>query len=396
MSGYNLIAAAQKASSNAKKSEEAPKDLLLMSKDKLVMRINLSTGKFEVANESLLPYSLRNKFRQVLSYEQIKSKYEDTQRQIAIDKNKEVLTSWLANRVLSLSRKNAKWIYNLLKFEQLSSNYEKAKVALVCRAVSLLDCYWVKMDGDSATWDSVNLRTNHLNEVIAQVALHGSSLSLQGSLTTPELTTHGAYAKAWRRHDDGSLWLYKKGNDGNTESRIEVMVSNLLDKTNAVHCHYEAGEDNGHYVCMCPCMTTEDIGILDGGQFYSYCISHNLNPDKEMINIDANGIYTMWVVDYLIANRDRHGQNWGFFYDLNTMEVLGTHPLYDHNNAFDIEWINNPNADYQFCDMTIREAAHYAIKRCDFKIIEPITREDFITDRQYNCFMSRAKELGLL
>jgi len=69
----------------------------------------------------------------------------------------------------------------------------------MCRAVSLLDNYWLKMEGDAATWAETNLRHNKLNEVIAQVALHGKSLTLQGSMQTPELTTNGAYAKAWRR-----------------------------------------------------------------------------------------------------------------------------------------------------------------------------------------------------
>ena len=104
----------------------------------------------------------------------------------------------------------------------------------------------------------------------------------------------------------------------------------------------------------------------------------------------------MCIVDYLIANRDRHGGNWGLYYNPDTMELVSTHPLYDHNNAFDIEWINNPDADYQFNDMTIRQAANYAVKKCDIKITEEIQRSDFLTDRQYKCFMERAKELHLI
>lgn len=38
----------------------------------------------------------------------------------------------------------------------------------------------------------------------------------------------------------------------------------------------------------------------------------------------------MWIVDFLISNRDRHGQNWGFYYDTETMEILGCRPLFDH------------------------------------------------------------------
>lgn len=239
------------------------------------------------------------------------------------------------------------------------------------------------------------MRHNPLNEELTQLALHGKSVNLQGSLCSPELTTNGAYAKAWRRHDDGNLWLYKLGANGNTESRIEVMCSNLLDKMNVRHCHYEAGEDDGKYVCMCPSMTDDNISILPGMDFYTYCNVNGLNFEKELLRIDADSIYKMWIVDYLISNRDRHGQNWGLYYKPKTMEIVDCHPLFDHNNAFDNEWMLDRDKEYQFGSMTIREAAHRAMSRVDFHFIADITREDFITQRQHKEFMSRAKELGI-
>lgn len=371
------------------------KDMLIMFEDTHVMRVNFNEGVYDVLCEALLPFPIKNRLKRVPAFEDIKSRYDMVQASIAMDKNKDAVTSWLANRVLSLSRANAKWIYNLLKFEQINSQEQKAKIAITCRGVSLLDNYWLKLEDDSASWSQVNLRHNQLNEVIAQVALHGKSLTLQGSLTTPELTTNGAYAKAWRRHEDGSLWLYKLGANGNTESRIEVMCSNLLDKMTVKHCHYEAGEDDGKYVCMCPCMSDDNISILSGMDFISYCNASGLDPDKEMMRIDSDSIYKMWIVDYLLCNRDRHGQNWGFYYDPRTMEILRCHPLFDHNNAFDIEYMRDREAHYQFGDMTTREAAKRAMQHVDFYFTEPITRDDFITKRQFDEFMWRAKDLGI-
>lgn len=371
------------------------KNMLIMCENNPVMSVNLEEGVYDVLREDLLPFTLKGKLRRVPDFSEIKSKYDDTQRRLIDRRNSAAIISWLANRTLSLSRRNAKWIYNLLKIEQLNNEYQKARVSIVCRSVSVLDNYWVKLDGDTATWDSINVRHNPLNETIAQVALHGKSVTLQGSLTTPELTTNGAYAKAWRRHNDGRLWLYKLGANGNTESRIEVMCSGLLDKMNVRHCHYEAGEDDGEYVCMCPSMTDDNISILPGMDFYTYCNVNNIDYDKKMMEIDADSIYKMWIVDYLLCNRDRHGQNWGFYYKPHSMEIVGCHPLFDHNNAFDKEWMQDRDAAYQFGDMTIREAAHKAMQNVDFHFIEEITREDFITERQYNEFMYRAKELGI-
>lgn len=85
----------------------------------------------------------------------------------------------------------------------------------------------------------------------------------------------------------------------------------------------------------------------------------------------------------------------GLYYKPKTMEIVGCHPLFDHNNAFDSDWMKDRDSKYQFGNMTIREAAHRAMSRVDFHFIADITKEDFITERQYKEFMFRAKELGI-
>ncbi len=369
---------------------------VIMMKDIEVMKVDFDALKYEVINEKYLPYPVRGKLREMRSADSIQTSYDLTQSVIAARKNEEAIVSWLAGRVLLLSRANAKWIYNLFGFEQISTDEQRVRIAVTCRAVSVLDPYWLRFEEDgNLPWKEVDVRQNPLNEIVAQVALHGKNLTLQGSMITPELTTNGTYAKAWRRHPDGRLWLYKLGEKGNTESRIEVMCSKLLDKMNVEHVLYEAGEDEGKYVCMCPCMTTETEAILTGMEFTSFCNVNGLDPDTEMLRIDRESIYRMWIVDFLISNRDRHGQNWGFFYDTETMEILKCHPLFDHNNAFDIEYMRDMDAPYQFGKMTIRQAAVKAMKEVDFHFTQPIGREDFITERQYLSFKKRAACLGL-
>lgn len=375
--------------------EAKPKDMLLMCGDTTVMKINFNVATYEVLCEKLLPWSLKGRLRRVPDFSEIKTRYDDTQRQIAVDNNRNAITSWLANRTLSLSRKNAKWLYNMLRLEQLSNDIEKAKVAILCRAVSLLDNYWIKLEGDAAEWKDVNLRHNHLNKIIAQVALHGSSLTMQGSLCTPELTTNGVYAKAWRRYDDGSLWLHKAGSKDATEARIEVMCSQLLDKMNVSHCHYKLTEDGDLVVCACPVMTDDNVSIVDFMNMYSYCCVNDIDFDRYVLELDADSIYKMIIVDYLIANRDRHNQNGGFYYKPDTMEIIGCHPLFDHNNAFDLEYMQDREADYQFTGKSIRESAKYAMKHVDFHFEFPVVRSDFITERQYREFTWRVEDLGV-
>lgn len=374
-------------------------NMQLMMKDKIVMNINIDEGLYEIVDENLLPFTMQNKIDKPLPKKDNYTRYEMTQQRIIDIHNSAALISFLAHRILPITRENAKKIYNLFGFSQLQDEISKSKIALVCRALSLQDNYWVKLENDNTMWKNVCLRNVSLSEAVAQVSLHGSSFTLTNkkdeALRTPELTGQGAYAKAWVREPDG-LYLYKRGANGTMESKIEVMVSNLLDNCNVNHLKYEAGESNGEYICKCKCMTDDTISILSGEDFYTWCTVQGLDSHKEALKIDPESIYKMWIVDYLIANNDRHGLNWGFFYNCDTMEILGCHPLYDHNNSFDIALMQDENKGYLYDDsMTMKEAAMKAMKEVDFHFYRAPVREDFLTDRQYKTYMKRAEELGM-
>lgn len=384
-------------------------NILLMMKDKVVMKFNFDTLLFDVVNESLLPFTLQGRIKDIPDIESVITRYDITQLTITVSRNKDAITSFLSQRVLPTTRSNAKKIYNLFEFSQSQDELSKAKIALVCRALSLQDNYWLKSEESTVTWDDVCLRKVSLSEAIAQVSLHGSSISLtgkdRGAMRTPELTGQGAYAKAWYRESDG-LYLYKLGSSissdngephlGSWESKIEVMVSNLLDNCNVEHLKYQKQTSNGVYVCKCKCMTDDTVSILSGDDFYSWCNIRGLDSHKEALKIDADSIYKMWIVDYLISNGDRHGLNWGFFYNCGTMNILKCHPLYDHNNSFDTTIMNDENVPYLYdSSMTMKQAAEIAMKHVDFHFYREFTRNDFLTTRQYNSFMKREKELGI-
>ena len=143
-------------------------------------------------------------------------------------------------------------------------------------------------------------------------------------------------------------------------------------------------------------MTTDDISILPGMDFYTYCLVNGKDPLTETLKIDAESIYKMWIVDYLISNPDRHGMNWGFFYKSDTMDILGCHPLYDHNNAFDKAVMLDDNPPYVFTDKySMKRAAEVAMSKVDFHFYRDFTRDDFLTERQYESFMRRSKHLGI-
>lgn len=213
------------------------KSLVLMMKDIPVISFNFSTAEYTRYSELYLPWVLKGRLKDVPDFSSVRTQYEDTQRQIIINNNYNAILGWLASRVLPVTRENAKCIYNMLGVEQLQTPENKAKFAVMCRALSLQDNYWLKLEGEALNWQDVDLHTRHLNEVLTHVALHGKALTFTGSVDSPEISTQGAYAKAWFREGD-KLWLYKAGDKGSWESKIEIMVSNLLDKCNVDHVKY--------------------------------------------------------------------------------------------------------------------------------------------------------------
>lgn len=358
--------------------------MYLMLKDTPVLQFDLDKGLFHVMNRELLPLRLRYIPESDNSFPTYRKGYD-------------LLISFLSGRVLNLDRENAKKILNALKLTQSQSPLDRAKIAISVRAVSVIDCFWLKEENEKLSWNDVNVRKVSLSEAVAHIALHGSSLTIEGIPHTPELTGLGAYAKAWIREND-TLLLYKKGFRGDTESKIEVMVSRLLDKLGISHVPYELTKHENDIVCSCPCIANDELSIASFEDFEFYCNQVGKNAELEIKKMDSKHFYEMLVVDYLISNADRHGQNWGVYVDNDTGKVIGLHPLFDHNNSFDKERMKDPEGGpciSMKANKTQREAALYAIQRCNIKVSDAITRKDFLTEEQYLVFKNRAKELNI-
>lgn len=370
--------------------------LWLMMKDVPVMWFNLGTFQFEVINEKLLPYQLKG--REGI----VKGKDTDCTQHELLHAFQQI-ASYFSGRVLVMDRANAKALHNSLGLPQAQTIETRRNIALSCRSVSLQDNYWVKRNNEIKVWNDVNFRTNSISDVVTQIALHGNIMTVHGNICTPELTTLGTYAKAWKREKDNNLYLYKRSTNNGKESQAEVKVSKLLDKLQIPHVEYLPAKSQGVYCCKCECMTSDSLSVLTALDFFSYCYINDIDPLIEMYRYEPTLIYQMFIVDYLFSNSDRHFQNWGFYYDCNTMEIKGCHPLFDHNNAFDKSLLSDKSTgkdknriECQVLNgVTMLEAAELGVKMLDFKLQTRITSGDFLTREHYKSFKFKAKQLGI-
>ena len=369
--------------------------MYLMRGDKKVLKFDLAEGVFDVYLPQLMPLAIRDKIIDTRNSEKFSLKEE---MRIFMN-NSDIMFHYLSSRVLNLDRKNAKKILDCYDFSQSQGYRNKANIAISCRGVSLIDDFWISVDNDTYSWDSINFKHNQLDLVVTQIALLGSSLMLNGLPFTPELTCHGCCAKAWVREND-TTFLYKRSSPGGNESEIEISVSKILDCFNVNHVEYMPAEylNEKDGLCKCANMTSDTLSIVsamdvysyvgwDSDRFLEYCLEH-----------DSDSIYKMCIVDYLISNPDRHLQNWGFYEDNSTGEILKCHPLFDHNKAFDAGILNDLDGGPSqiFEGLNQYQAALKSIRKCEFKMLRKPHRNLFLNREMYNSFMQKAVRLGLL
>lgn len=361
----------------------------LKLEDTTVLCFNFDEHYYEIPHPELLPFYLRDNIHDT-------TKITDEIRKIEIGYENQIqITDYFSSRSLSVNRENAKYIMNQLHIKQNNNKETRYKVMILCKALSVADNYWLTND-EKERWKDVNLSENPLHKTLQQIALFGRSLTIAGKLLSPELTGQGVYAKAWYR-ENNILYLYKASTAGGNESEREVLTSEILDCFNVPHVEYTLHNVEGKTVCKCKNMNVINSSIVDSLEFDTWCSKKGLNFIDEARKLDPEMYYKTIVVDYLIANRDRHEGNWGFYMNNKTGKIVGMHPLFDHNNAFDTAFMDDATGGLcQLVDgKNQKEAALNAIKHCDFRCIKPVTKNMFLNEKMYQTFMSRACELGL-
>lgn len=357
--------------------------MILMLKDLPVIEFDLNV-RTKIIDKDHVPFGLRGRvFDTCGNYD------KDSTVSNAIK-------DWLSRRVLPLSRENAKQIYAMLRLSQSQDLTTQSNIALQFHAVTLQDSYWVKLDTDkNISWDKLNLRHNSLNKTMAQVALTGCCATIEGTPATPEASTNGVFAKCWRR-ENGELYLYKRGRSTDKAPRIEIEVSDALDRCNVNHLHYE-GHNFGDIFCSrCKLMADDTFSMLTGLEFRQYCKTYGRDYVTEALKIDGDSMFKMFIVDFLISNYDRHDSNWGFWYDNETMQILRCHPLFDHNNAFASSFMaDRAGGVSQFrSGYTLYDMARYSMNYVDFQV-NGLRLEDFQYPDHYASFLSRCEQLGI-
>lgn len=304
-------------------SKNGNEKLLLMLQNTLVMEFCLEDYYFKILQPELLPFCLRD---------QIKNSEKANIKEII--RMVDLVRSFFSRRVLSLSRDNAKLLYSLFGISQSNTVTDRVQACLRCRAVSVGDSYWVKKDGEDILWEDVNVRKNKLSSII-EVALGGQFPSLTTNPEHPDLTTDGLFRKSWVRKGD-KLFLVKSDRTKEfINTKMEILASEILDCFENVNHVIYWGEERCLpellYLCVCENYCGEDLSTVHASEVMEYCNVLGINFKQWALKSFGWQFANIAVLDYILLNTDRHTENYGFYFDNSTGEIVKLLPMYDHN-----------------------------------------------------------------
>ena len=300
---------------------------------------------------------------------------------------------WCASRVLSLDRKYLKEILNSIGASQASTDKERAMIAISYHGLSLTDVYWIKVSGETLTYNDLSLFRHSLSGAFADVSLKGKQLTannaelISDKEAAGDVSTLGMAPKAWIR-EKSSFYLVKDGDKRDVEA--EILASKIADCFKLDHVKYSLSSFKDKLVSKSKIITSEDFSIVPMEYIEIYCLNQEIKKMEFILKKDAYAFYMMNIIDYLVGNTDRHWGNWGFLVDNNTNELLHLHALMDFNKSFmAYDTLEGSRCLTTEEHLSQKDAAIQAVKAIGLNQIKPIDDTWFGSAKTRKMFYER-------
>ena len=266
-----------------------------------------------------------------------------------VDKNgiadRVALNDWWVDRSIPASRSGVKKALEVL-------NISNPKILLTkCFGLSLSDQYWIKPQNEDISWETVNFFDNEFSEDIGDV-LWGKQLNKDDvNYHSPDNTSDGCLKKRWKSVN-GKRCLLKSGSTPFMQQPFnEVIASIIMNRLNVPHVSYSViFDEDGQPYSICEDFITGNTELVSAWRVIQAnkkrsdisVYQHYINCcELYGINNIVHAIDQMIVVDYIIANEDRHQNNFGLVRDANTLEWLYPAPIYDSGSSLGYDKLTN-------------------------------------------------------
>lgn len=254
------------------------------------------------------------------------------------------LHTWWSNRSIPASRFGIRKALETL-------NLPNAQMLLTrCFGLSLSDQYWVKPQGSDLQWERINFFTNPFSEDIGDVLLGKATDRANFDFHSPDNTSDGFLKKRWKIID-GNRFLLKAGSNPFMQQPFNEVIASLVAKRLGIpHIPYTLLWDDGIPYSVCEDFITPDTELVSAWHVMQSMkkdnsisvYRHYLNCCEALcISGMERAMNQMIVLDYLIANEDRHQNNFGLIRDANTLKWMGAAPLFDSGSSLGYDKLPN-------------------------------------------------------
>lgn len=245
---------------------------------------------------------------------------------------------WWKNRQIPASRKGLKEVlHNSNVYDK--DNFDLLDAKAYC--LSLSDQYWVKGVDEEISWESINFFDNEFSEDIGKILFNGGKTALNLNLNTPDMTSNGNYEKRWKIID-GERYLLKAGSKiYNQEPFNELIATKLYERllNKDEYVEYSVIFDDDKAISKCKNFITKNTELVPAwkiNEYYEFLddedkYTHYIRCLNNLGIKDAETLTDKMIVcDYIIANKDRHFNNFGAIRDVNTLKFIGVAPIFDN------------------------------------------------------------------
>lgn len=254
------------------------------------------------------------------------------------------------NRELNRTALNAWWTYRSIPANRsgVREALEVLDVAstklllLRCYGLSLSDHYWIRPKDSGLTWDQINFFDNPFSDDMGDV-LFGKPAKEDGfDFSSPDNTSDGFLKKRWKIIN-GKRCLVKGGSNPFQQQPFnEVIATKIMERLNIPHVHYELVWSDGYPYSVCEDFVSPDTELVSAWRIMQSqkksnndsVYQHFIKCCKGLGSQDIKALLDqMLVLDYIIANEDRHLNNFGLLRNPETLEWLGMAPIFDSGSS---------------------------------------------------------------
>ena len=250
-----------------------------------------------------------------------------------------ILSNWFKGRGIPLWRDDLDLLLSKLNISAPTELLDKAF------GLSLSDQYWIKPYDSKIEYKDINFFEHDFNDAEFTDATFSNSTetSTKISLISPNNTTDGRLKKTWII-EDGTRYLLKGGYKNEVLQPFNEVLASMISKRlgfNYVSYTLEIVKDK--VVSKCECFINENTELVSAYQIlYNNCDKDNAYEtyinllEKHGIKDARSSLEDMFILDYIMLNEDRHLNNFGIIRDVQTLNWIGTAPIFDTGESLNI------------------------------------------------------------